>query len=67
MKDNNTQSPKSKQFHEELQSLLDKYQYTLIAKIKTNENGIIPWIAISEVLPPKGNESKVLIDKSKKK
>lgn len=50
-----TQSPKAKQFSEELNVLCAKYQYSLVPKIQSTENGIIPWLAIVEVLPPKGS------------
>lgn len=52
MKENNT-SPKAKQFSEELNELLAKYQYSLVPKVQYTENGIIPWMAIVEVIPPK--------------
>lgn len=48
-----TTSAKSKQFIEELNSLLGKYQYTLVPQLKTTPAGIIPVLTICDVLPPK--------------
>jgi len=49
------QSPKAKQFSEELTALLSKYQYRLLPKLQVTEDGMLPTIAIVDVLPPKGN------------
>lgn len=44
---------KLSQFNEELNELLKKYQYTLLPKIRVAEDGIVPWVAIHDVIPPK--------------
>lgn len=52
---NQTANPKAKQFSEELQTLLAKYQYRLIPELDITKNGLVPVISIVDVLPPKGN------------
>lgn len=47
-------SPKAKQFQEELQSLLDKYQYKLNPQLSFTKQGIIPVFSLEDVLPEKG-------------
>jgi len=49
-----SQSPKTKQFSEELTALLAKYQYRLLPKLQVTEDGMLPTITIVDVLPPKG-------------
>lgn len=46
-------TPKAKQFNEELNELLGKYQYTLVPELQTTVGGIKPIISIKDVLPPK--------------
>ena len=53
-------TPKTKQFQNELDELLKKYQYQLVPKIKSTDNGILPWIAIFDVVPPKNSNVKDL-------
>lgn len=55
MNNQNQTSPKSKQFQEELNELLKKYQYTLVAEITVTKTGIVPQIIIRDVLPPRNN------------
>lgn len=47
------QSPKVKQFHEELQTLCKRYQFNLVPKVSYTENGIVPVLRIVDIVPPK--------------
>lgn len=49
------QTPKAQQFTQELQALLNKYQYLLDAEIQVTTKGVLPIIVIKDVLPPKGD------------
>lgn len=55
MNNQNQTSPKAKQFAEELDELMKKYQYTLVAELDVKKTGLVPYIAIHEIVPPKGN------------
>jgi len=57
------QSPKAKQFNEEMNILLDKYQYRLLPKLQVTEDGMIPIISIIDVLPLKGTNEKIAVKK----
>lgn len=46
-------NPKLLQFTEELNSLLQKYQYRLVPQIQSSASGIIPFLSVKDIIPPK--------------
>lgn len=48
-----TTDPKLLQFTEELNELLERYQYMLLAQLRVTANGIAPYIATVNKIPPK--------------
>jgi len=50
---NNTQNQKAAQFTEELNNLLAKYQYKLVPQLEFTKSGIVPSMALADVIPPK--------------
>ena len=59
----NQPSPKAKQFNEELNELCKKYQYVLVPQLKVTASGIVPWLAIRDIVPPKQNEKPIKLVK----
>ena len=53
IKTSNPDSPKVKQFIEEMNSLLEKYQYTIRATIVTATTGIFPALTLVDTVPTK--------------
>ena len=49
----NQQSPKLKQFTDELNELLKKYQYQMTPQLNFNKNGITPVLLVIDIVPPK--------------
>ena len=54
MKPQDLANPKAKQFTEELNELLAKYQYQLDPQITVTTKGVVPIVVLKEVVPPKG-------------
>lgn len=50
---NNSQTPKANQFTEELNALLEKYQFVLIPQLQVTVDGIVPTIALNDMVSPK--------------
>jgi len=48
-----TVNPKSAQFKEEMSALLKKYQYQMIPELQITQTGIVPILAVRDVVPPK--------------
>ena len=46
-------NPKATQFSEELNALLNKYQYSLVPELQYNKTGIVAVLGIRDTLPPK--------------
>jgi len=46
-------NPKAQQFTEELNSLLEKYQYTFTAELDVTVKGVVPILCIRDIIPAK--------------
>ena len=49
----NPDSPKVKEFLKEINEILARFQFKLVPIIKTTEAGILPYIYLADVVPPK--------------
>ena len=59
------ENPKLKQFTEELNTLLDKYQYQMTSQLSFTKNCIIPVLSVLDKVPPK--TPPVVLKKEEKK
>jgi len=64
MPNTSTADPKFAQYLEELNTLNEKYQYSLVAKIKVTETGITPYLAKIDLVPPKTVAKKTVAKKT---
>lgn len=64
---NNKVDPKLSQFTEELNELLDRYQYQLKPQLTINSNGILPAVSIVNKIPPRKPVKKASKPKKRKK
>lgn len=50
---NTSNDPKLSQFLEELNELLERYQYNVVAQLSVTPKGIVPTLSIANRIPPK--------------
>lgn len=48
---------KLEQFKEEIKALEDRYQYQIAAIIVYTQNGILPRLSVTDIIPPKKEEA----------